>query len=152
MRRPVVLAVTLAVAVSPTLGATAARAGVPVSPHGNVQVVAWDGTTARVCADGQVDDGLYVFGEWVLTIGGYAWNGSVTVPLVTFPVPRVHEGPTFYDCIDVPTTGTFPSGQFQMHLAYAGAGTMDVTGVAGLVLEWDPSDSYPVETSYGTSR
>lgn len=109
------------------LGASPAVASQPVVAYGAAWVGGWGATTATVCAYGELDStSTYVAGVWTLTVVGVRADG---LPPVAASFPRT--GRTFGDCLTV-TTGAVLAG-FTGTLTYTGAGTGDVTTVAGVV-------------------
>lgn len=108
------------------LAAPPAHASQPVTAFGGVWIGGWGATTATVCAYGEVDDGAYIAGVWTFTVVGLRADG---LPSTDMSTP--HVGPTFGDCLTV-TTGALLAC-VKGTLTYVGAGTADVTTVAGLV-------------------
>lgn len=123
--------------------ASPAAAHQPVSAFGAVWVNGWTAATATVCAYGEVDDGAYVAGIWTLTVTAVRADG---VPSAA--VPRTHVGPTFGACVTV-TTGALLAA-VTGELTYIGAGTGDVTAVAGVVGARTTATA-PFAISYTTS-
>jgi hypothetical protein len=117
----------------------------PVSARVDVWLADWTGLVATICADGEVNDGT-TSGTWLFTVTGARMD-----QVLSTPPPITHSGSALpVTCVEVNIGGPPPAVAIAT-LTFAGVGTSDVTGSAGLLYTWDPLTGGQ-EDSYSTSR
>jgi hypothetical protein len=133
MIRTSLLCAALGIALAPVPGHADT---VPVSARARVWVQSWDTVTAKICAQGNVDNGQPPWvSEWTFSVVAIGSDRSTTVPS-----PILGSTWFFSDCLTFPIPDR--SGYLSAQLTLGTVGLpdltlIDVTALAGVVAAWD---------------
>jgi hypothetical protein len=146
-RRIVAASTALLASFATLVGVAApARAGTAVLADAHLDITFPNPTEFAVCADGAVEGGTVLIGEWNFTIDG------VRSDTTRIQINDSGAGPTFHACEYIYTFGT-PQGSFTATLSFVGEGTSaatksipplaapEVTGTAVDEASWTPQQN-----------